>query len=334
MSPIRCCLVLPIVFAVAAASAPRLSAQDDCCGAVASLSFQMANTAQTSELFAAAPAPCADRSEASHTLELSGRSEFASADVYASIVSQFADERDGLYAWSLSISVGGDIEIVDATTRGTVGGDTVDGPPGLRSSGFEKTAIVNPERNNQGPGVVSAVVLSFVRSIQLQASGTATVLCMTLEPTLPLGGAPVEGRLLARDGLQGPGQPVLNIGATVLGGSSEPLCFPPPLTLRFIEGPAAARFLRCDPNNDARSDLGDAVWIINELFRSGPPTLCAPAADCNGDTRRDLGDVLYSVVFFFRRGPPPPPPFPTCGEGATEDDPRGCSPAAAACDGA
>jgi hypothetical protein len=72
-------------------------------------------------------------------------------------------------------------------------------------------------------------------------------------------------------------------------------------------------FIRCDPNNDGRSNIADAVWLVNELFRSGPATECPDAADCNDDELIDLSDAAYAVAYRFQDGAAPPPPFPDCG---------------------
>jgi YVTN family beta-propeller protein len=73
------------------------------------------------------------------------------------------------------------------------------------------------------------------------------------------------------------------------------------------------QFIRCDPNDDGASDIGDAVWILGDLFRDGPPTACPVSADCNADGVRDLTDAVYAVSYQLRGGSPPPPPFPDCG---------------------
>jgi hypothetical protein len=85
-------------------------------------------------------------------------------------------------------------------------------------------------------------------------------------------------------------------------------------------------YIRCDPNNDGKNNLADAVWIVNELIRNGPETACPAAADCNADGMEDLSDAVYAVAYQFQGGDPPPAPFPGCGgkeEIAPEDCPAG-----------
>ena len=90
-----------------------------------------------------------------------------------------------------------------------------------------------------------------------------------------------------------------------------------------------ARFLRCDPNDDGKTNVADGVWILNELFRGGAATACPAAADCNGDRRKDLRDGLYAISYQFTDGPPPPSPFPDCGR--VQVPPEECPPGSTLC---
>jgi hypothetical protein len=67
-----------------------------------------------------------------------------------------------------------------------------------------------------------------------------------------------------------------------------------------------APFICGDANNDGVIDVGDVVYLINYLFKSGPeprPVQCA--GDCNGDTIVDVGDVVYLINYLFKSGPAP-----------------------------
>ena len=92
------------------------------------------------------------------------------------------------------------------------------------------------------------------------------------------------------------------------------------LTLQGGEGGAGPRFIRGDANSDARVDIADGIWLINDLFYSGPETRCQGAADSNDDDRVDLADAMYIFNWQLQPGrspgnlaPPPPAPFPNCG---------------------
>ena len=59
-----------------------------------------------------------------------------------------------------------------------------------------------------------------------------------------------------------------------------------------------------DATNNGVIDVGDVVYLIKYLFRSGPlsqSTLCA--GDCNGDGNVDVSDIVFFVNYLFRSGP-------------------------------
>jgi len=69
-------------------------------------------------------------------------------------------------------------------------------------------------------------------------------------------------------------------------------------------------FLRGDVNKDEKVSLSDIVYLINYLFKFGPPPLCPPApylscADPNCDGKVSLGDIVYLINYLFKFGPPP-----------------------------
>jgi len=238
-----------------------------------------------------------------------------SATVYASISSNAS--AGGVQGWSLSAAVM-DGNLTGATTAGTVAADHSMG--GKRNTGFEVTELVDPALEPtsgpkagggpQGQGVVSAVVLSFVMNITLNATGTATVLCMTVESAAPQGDEDQVVTVSWMDGLQGAGQPVNSV-MTIAGNTVRPDCCQD-ACITF--GPLLADvYVRCDPNDDGKSDIADAVWIINALFRGGPASDCPDSSDCNGDGMRDLSDATFALAHRFQGGAPPPAPFPDCG---------------------
>jgi hypothetical protein len=264
--------------------------------------------------------------------------ETGSATVYAHILSQGLPS--GVQGWSLSVAVAG-AGSHSATTAGTVAANFNDSPPGLRNTGFEVTENVNPDREPssgplagrgpQGPGTVSAVVLSFIMPITLRPAGDATVLCVTVTAAAPQEEGQTQTVTIEwRDGLQGSGQPVSNVatvaGATARFGCCQQGC------INFVTfvPPPFGDYIRCDPNNDGENNLADAVWIVNELFRGGPATACPAAADCNADGMEDLSDALYCVDYQFRSGSPPPPPFPDCGPDPSAE-PLPCPPGTTVC---
>ncbi len=60
-----------------------------------------------------------------------------------------------------------------------------------------------------------------------------------------------------------------------------------------------------DANDDAFVDIGDPVFLINYIFKSGPPSACNAEADVNTDCAVDIGDAVDLINFIFRNGPAP-----------------------------
>lgn len=214
-------------------------------------------------------------------------------NVYVALSSNL---QDGIQGWSLSVALGaeGDVTIGEATTVGTAGGETDDG--GVRDGGFEKTENVDPTINDQGPGVVSAVVCSFTQPITLEPRGTGSALI------IPISGA--EGASASasfQDGLTGSGQPVNNV-ATVAGATVSFLCAQTH-NLNFVKTDNPVQ--RGEANGDGRTDLADPIYTINFLFRNGPGFACEAAADANGDGMTDLSDATFVVAYLFLSGPAP-----------------------------
>lgn len=63
--------------------------------------------------------------------------------------------------------------------------------------------------------------------------------------------------------------------------------------------------IRGDVNNDSVVDLGDAIYLIDYLYRYGPEPMPWETGDVNCDGIIDLGDVVYLINYLFRDGPPP-----------------------------
>ena len=60
-----------------------------------------------------------------------------------------------------------------------------------------------------------------------------------------------------------------------------------------------------DANNDSLVDVGDVVFLINYLFKTGLKPCVGRAADANGDHQIDVGDVVYLINYLFKSGPAP-----------------------------
>ena len=65
-------------------------------------------------------------------------------------------------------------------------------------------------------------------------------------------------------------------------------------------------YLSGDANSNWTVELGDVVYLITYLYKSGPAPnpLLAGDANCSGVV--ELGDVVYLITYLYKGGPPPP----------------------------
>ena len=110
-----------------------------------------------------------------------------------------------------------------------------------------------------------------------------------------------------------------------LADCEDPVCVDTPDCM--VEGPS---FIRGNANDDSKVNIADPVWIIAELFRMGPATVCKSASDANDDGQVDQTDAMYLIMYNFEMGPPPPAPFADCGADGTADE-LGCEGAITSC---
>ena len=62
---------------------------------------------------------------------------------------------------------------------------------------------------------------------------------------------------------------------------------------------------RGDANSDGKITVSDVVYLVNYLFKGGPPPAVFLAGDANCDTKVTISDVVYLVNYLFKGGPPP-----------------------------
>ncbi|MBI4600636.1 MAG: lamin tail domain-containing protein [Planctomycetes bacterium] len=106
-------------------------------------------------------------------------------------------------------------------------------------------------------------------------------------------------------------RPEVWVESSVLGGSPGSL------------GSAPA-FVRSDANADGKTDLTDAVAILDHLFRGGKEPSCVDAADANDDGALSLTDAIFLLQHLFQGGKEPPAPYPDPGQDPTPDE-LGCA---------
>lgn len=80
-------------------------------------------------------------------------------------------------------------------------------------------------------------------------------------------------------------------------------------------------FRRGDANADAKTDLSDAVFVLNHLFLGGTAPSCDDSADADDNGALEITDGIYLLNYLFLGGPQPPAPFPDCGPDPTIEDP-------------
>jgi hypothetical protein len=305
----------------------RLSVQASCCNAQGNVGFSSSKISSATPYDGILDDGSGNCSAFNGTISADAApGTTGTTHAYANISSNAAGE--GVQGWSFSIALTGDaISFCDS-------GVTTDGTPGVDNNfagGFKKTEVVDPAKNNNVRGAVSAVVLSFTQNKVLPPTGTETVLDLCVMSTDPLGNDPVGGGLAFFSGLRGAGQPVQN--ALTIGGNTADACNFQTAAVKILFSPGGGgtdnHFLRGNANNDLKVNIADPIWIINELFRSGPSSGCAEASNANGDDVIDAADAVFLIDYEFQSGSPPPAPFPACDTAPPED----CAESQAVCAG-
>jgi M6 family metalloprotease-like protein len=206
----------------------------------------------------------------------------------------------GAQGWSLGVQATG-ADIAGITTSGTVGADAANGPPGLRTAGFELSQLTSGRGNE---GAISVVVLSFISPVTLPPDGTVTVARLTLLSRFPARpGACSEVGLEYVDGLVGTRGPVRN--SVSYRGS---LVDPELETCNFVlcEGTAPVpNWTAYDANGDGSFDISDPVSHLGQLFLGSREPACLEALDFNGDRARDISDPVAALNHLFLGGPGP-----------------------------
>ncbi|MCJ7458592.1 MAG: dockerin type I repeat-containing protein [candidate division Zixibacteria bacterium] len=62
-----------------------------------------------------------------------------------------------------------------------------------------------------------------------------------------------------------------------------------------------------DANHDMTVNVTDVIFLINYLFKNGPPPYPFVAADVNASCDINVVDVIYLINYLFKGGPPPKP---------------------------
>ncbi|MEM7168220.1 MAG: hypothetical protein AAF581_22425 [Planctomycetota bacterium] len=112
------------------------------------------------------------------------------------------------------------------------------------------------------------------------------------------------------DGATGSG--VVPIQNVVVVNSTQSLQGFPTLPCQVcVEAPRI--FIRSDCNGDGLQNIADASTVIVTSFL-GFQAPCLDACDSNDDGMVNLADAVYILNYMFKFGPPPPPPFDDNGD--------------------
>ena len=60
-----------------------------------------------------------------------------------------------------------------------------------------------------------------------------------------------------------------------------------------------------DANNDGSVNVGDAVYMINYVFKGGNAPDCGDEGDSNGDCSLNVGDAVFLINYIFKGGNAP-----------------------------
>jgi hypothetical protein len=63
-----------------------------------------------------------------------------------------------------------------------------------------------------------------------------------------------------------------------------------------------------DASGDSAVNISDAVYVINYIFKGGPPPDPLCVGDADGDGAVNISDAVYLITYIFKSGPPPMEP--------------------------
>jgi len=168
------------------------------------------------------------------------------------------------------------IDIVEVSPVGTVG---------------EEGMVVSNYLGNYSP--LKAVV--HLDSFIPPDSGTLFKVIVNVKETAPLG----ETHLTF---INQPGEPPLMNVYSLSDGINEVLP-------ELIHGTLNIGAICGDVNGDGEVTISDVTYLINYIYKGGPPPLCAPepylaCGDVNSDGHVSVSDVVYLINYLYKGGPP------------------------------
>jgi len=201
-----------------------------------------------------------------------------------------------------------------AATQGFSMGVSHDGVVLLATSAAV-TGAVAAINGGTGPDFETANLFAngWTIGVVYSFAGAATVSFSPGAPAVAAGYSGVAGALLGVAGASstaltwdsGLGSPPVANVVVVGGGSIGAGLVDGSVTLN---GTTTLPFVAADCNGDGITNIADIIWLLSQLFLSGPNRNCDIACDANGDGNLDAADAVYTASYIFLGGPPPAGP--------------------------
>ncbi len=186
----------------------------------------------------------------------------------------------------------------------------------LLSSGSSAVTLADPDSidmNQELPATVDIYLGDFAGGMtaddidpgSVKINGTVTPVSVGVLPTHPLfTGAVLQVTVATGEFLSGYGS-IIDTMDKIYTASWRYTGEPSTLYMYGRITLIGADFMPGDANGDWTIDVGDPVFLINFIFKSGPAPDPLDVGDANCDGYIDVGDVVHLINFIFKSGPPP-----------------------------
>ena len=163
------------------------------------------------------------------------------------------------------------------------------GPLNLQYSGYSTTGC----RTDYFPNVSLSAISGTTRQLVLRFIAGSTPLAPGNGPIVKITFSPVYTQNTA------------TLDSTTLNENSTS-CISDFFSYRpFVRTGQVSTMLCGNANGDGIISIGDAVFLINYIFREGPPPLPLSSGDANCDGAVNVGDAVYIISYILRGGSAP-----------------------------
>jgi hypothetical protein len=169
---------------------------------------------------------------------------------------------------------------------------------------IERTATAIKEKSTEKTSSVSATAEPVVEPKNISERSRLP------EPALiPVKNAVPTNYILVTDVLDGFGGQKYDGGCNLsvfAGGQSSPIGAGSSTNFKLYAGFVYPTVVLCgDLNESGLVELGDIVYLITYLYKSGPAPGIYQSADVNCSGLVELGDVVYLISYLYKSGPEP-----------------------------